>query len=439
MKQFEDIVKLLDGGKLLTTAMFKEFAEEEFAEALWWSAAVGRSNLEDLVDDALSRKSGDERNQIQKNFVKFERLTTQCVKAACKGVTDWSYGSTEEVLKETVKDFNWIATAAMLTLESPYLNWIWLCYRAEHLPYAAVPVEGSFSELVNVSRREAMRRLEAAQRSEEKTRDELILSAAEQAKAAARKLDAETEAQELVGQLLSQKRASADIVEKIAALLMPEATVTTSPRPRKAYPQSWFQLLEAQQNQNATPWDAMWSGSENWFPALCNFVMTKCFGVVLIVKGAKAPALGYLFVLKSGAPLMYIGKPPAKIPSERKQRTPAFPDNFVRFFNCVHNGFYGDYESGLMPLGVRTLDKYISEKDAFGDLEDKPFELSDLLPILSYGNGNYICINVRTSSKRRITGGCYWHETPEESVFDESVTKLIDGRFLQIAAEFRDR
>jgi hypothetical protein len=110
----------------------------------------GEDSLNEICDEqeeALGEETPDE----------VEALASLAGEAARRAMGRFSTESWEETICGIVEvDFDLIGRCLWLGIESPFLNGIWISYRAGRFPTLAIEVPGPFSEALEMSREKAL-------------------------------------------------------------------------------------------------------------------------------------------------------------------------------------------------------------------------------------------------------------------------------------------
>jgi hypothetical protein len=453
MNTYDRILDQLKQGKILKRRMFEEFASGEHSEELWMSALGGCDFVYTSIEEAISTKSRPKKSKdsITPKLRDINKEVERLVNTGYDRITKWTWRSAEEIREETIDAFQWFATAALLGIENPYLNWLWLCYKSGRIPYGEVKIEGDFSDIVKLSAKAALGKLEEAQAKAGVTRESLIQSSEAELKQRADREEAKRKSKESSEQLVQAKgRAAAALVKQICELKLAGTTVATLLKECKGVdvPASWLELLKAQAGSHDIPWDLVWGPAADWFPSVRQFVSNHCFGVAIATKGASTPYLAYVFLHTSSEVEIFkgsrtIGNDGTDAASAAKLSKAKLPQGFKQFFQEVHATFEransNGSSEGLYNGSLRGMDDWISEADAFSDLDESPYSLSDISPIFHQITGNYLCVDLKRSTSRKVFGGWYWHEDPEDCRFDRDLKKLVGQWFEEHSSNYRRR
>lgn len=222
---------------------------------------------------------------------------------------------------------------------------------------------------------------------------------------------------------------------------LPDMSITVDPDKCEEWnvPGQWRELLLAQSNSVAIPWDLIWKPAEQWFPEVRRLVVQKCLGVAVSTKDGSAPTLIYVFCSSEGLGYCYLGYHPLQASKLVEYKEVQLPAAYKNYYAMVHNGFQESRSlSGLMGFRRRTMEDIVSEADAF-DGESPLYKLANLVPMYSSAGGDFICIDVERSSTLDVIGGRYKHEEPMESVFDSDVKELVGQAFSYVSEDLVDR
>jgi len=196
-------------------------------------------------------------------------------------------------------------------------------------------------------------------------------------------------------------------------------------------PQSWHSILESSnQRERVQKVCDIWSQSYNQKLSTLIKTFDRYLLDVHIIEAEEVLAMLYIFD-QGGEEQYYIGKNPLqkKIPAAVLPLWNKLPDDFTRFYQQVHNGWYELNSEAVGPLSVE--DFTILSSNEWGILDEiKPsFSLDKVVSVFSNGAGGYLCWNLNGESPEALL---WWHdEAPDTNidfwdVLDEWATMGID-------------
>jgi hypothetical protein len=303
-------------------------------------------------------------------------------------------------------DFARIAQALLAGVDDPFLNGVWLTYRSGAIPYEPILVQGHLAELIDVSPDEAARLLAVGQGQfhEGKAQEEAEHDALGKAVAS---ISGPIPDGDLLLKLIGH-------TPNLRDMKAPNTRIVTTAKhldPAQDVPDSWRDLLAAQDASRRPPWDAVWGEFRDLLPAAYVFLEEFCRGVAVLFREEVPPALLYVyaypsdrFACRASFSCYYGGHPLGKeVPPAHAKKLELLPPRLQEFYHSVHNGWAtcNCIDHGPMELErMQFLGEDLTEEECFGTREP-PFHLNDALEVARmHGGPDVVCLD---------TG----HRTPE--------------------------
>ena len=446
MSHFDLLLSELKNGTLLTSEMLTSFL----------------SNLNNKDECVIDRGDGTARARLAQvsNDAdrKLDEKTKRSVVKQFEAVYVWAEEKVQElhnalpeedrnrllretqVLGDIPGDLVGILYAVFFKLESPYLNWIWLHYRAGRLPWFGFPVEGSFDSFWDITRERAVEILDEGERN---ARAALLVEGQ-------RKERLTKELASVSGML------PADLLRECVLESDPVSWIALSPAElsNRPVPAAWRELLEAQSAKKPIPWEKVWGPVKELLPAVLQMLSEKCLGVAVLALEERdrttsclpeftGPLLAYVFEFNVAfgpygrAYAVYVGGSPLPLKPHDGAILKHFPESVKTFYHSVHDGWCdSSLRDGLQPAGhLQLLVDRISDTDEFENDNDKPFSMHDMVNMVETGNGDAICLDLKRSTKDKAVATYFYHEVPDESRLGLDFWETVNTRIRKVVIE----
>ncbi|MBA4032824.1 MAG: hypothetical protein C0478_18300, partial [Planctomyces sp.] len=264
-------------------------------------------------------------------------------------------------------DFRKIAQCVFSGIEHPLLNGFWVFYRAGRIPSAWLEVPGTFEEIFDIPREEAIKLVEPAEKAAEEA-----IAAVDRAR------------EELQSELAATVGMPSERVVKYLLALDGHTKsylrilFTENELSEVQISGVWREMLTAQWAHQAIPWGKLWNETvAKALPAVMERLEKYCLGLAVMTRSDAPPALIYIFSYednfwKGGKGYVFFVGAPAigsedTLDEEARSKFNRLPAELKTLYRTVHDGWCtsGNHGGPLPVSQLFFLSTLLSDKEAF--------------------------------------------------------------------------